>query len=447
MLVSFSVSNWKSIREETGFSMVAGRETRFRDRLPYLEKLDIKLIPVTAIYGANASGKSVLISALQFAQSFILYGTEPDADIDIRPFLLDNESADQPSSFRFVFSVSDIVYEYSFSLSKTKVLSEQLNRVLKTRTQLIFEKKFNDGNSTIKLGKVSKEHHSTLSFIGSRTSRDNQLYLTSTVYQNSDYFKDIYNWFRNSIVIITPEARYIPILDLVKPENKMLYSYMLEYLDTGIVELSLKEEKLSADMEEKLRRRYKDELKSGKPLMLNYGTKRRQVIELSQDRIRAKTLVPRHQTIGERMVDFSFAMESDGTNRLLDIMPAFMLLLTASDITVLIDELDRSLHSKLSKTLIELYLNTCSEAKRSQLIFTTHDVMLMDQNLLRRDELCVMERSSQGTSSVISLSEYKEIRSDLDIRKSYLNGHLGGIPNILLNELCSLAGNKDETNE
>jgi AAA15 family ATPase/GTPase len=97
-----------------------------------------------------------------------------------------------------------------------------------------------------------------------------------------------------------------------------------------------------------------------------------------------------------------------------------------------IDEVDRSLHTLLTHKLLDAYLATCSTETRTQLLLTTHDVLLMDQNLLRRDEMWVAERDASGNSSLMSFSEYKDIRYDKDIRKSYLQGRLGGIPRILL---------------
>lgn len=439
MLISYSVSNWKSIRDEAGISMMAGREERFKERLSYFDKLGINVLPITAIYGANSSGKSVLISSLSFAQGFILHGSDPGANIDLRPFLLDDESINTPSSFGFVISVDDEVYEYRFSLSKTKVLSETLDRVLKTTTQPIFERDSTNSKPIVKIHRVSKEHKETLSIIGKVTTRDNQLFLTSTIYQGCDYFQNIYNWFKRSLKIITPDSTYRAVLDLAKPQNRRLYSDLLNVLDTGIVDLALKRENLSSEKAEKLRELFKEDLKDDHVLMLDSVYKDRQVIEMTRDHIEAKSLVPKHLGKDHKTVDFSFSMESDGTNRLLDILPAFVLLTDQSDVTVIIDELDRSLHTKLTKALINYYLNSCNRSKRSQLIFTTHDVMLMDQNILRRDELCIIDRSAEGVSSICSLSDYKEIRSDLDIRKSYLQGNLGGIPNILFNELCLLS--------
>ena len=97
-----------------------------------------------------------------------------------------------------------------------------------------------------------------------------------------------------------------------------------------------------------------------------------------------------------------------------------------------IDEVDRSLHTLLIRRLLEGYLAKCSHNSRSQLLFTTHNVLLMDQDLLRRDEMWISERNAQGISSLLSFSEYKDVRYDKDIRKSYLQGRLGGIPRILL---------------
>lgn len=90
----------------------------------------------------------------------------------------------------------------------------------------------------------------------------------------------------------------------------------------------------------------------------------------------------------------------------------------------------RSLHPLLIKRLLERYLAGCSSQSRSQLLFTTHNVLLMDQDLLRRDEMWIAERSDQGDSSLLSFSEYKDVRYDKDIRKSYLQGRLGGIPRL-----------------
>jgi hypothetical protein len=117
---------------------------------------------------------------------------------------------------------------------------------------------------------------------------------------------------------------------------------------------------------------------------------------------------------------------------MIDLLPAFQAISQNETGRVyIIDELDRSLHTLLTRQLLESYLAGCDEASRSKLLFTTHDVLLMDQDLLRRDEMWVAERDPQGCSELIAFSDYKEVRNDKDIRKSYLQGRFGGVPRIL----------------
>ena len=114
-------------------------------------------------------------------------------------------------------------------------------------------------------------------------------------------------------------------------------------------------------------------------------------------------------------------------------MPAFFDLENQSKNKVyVIDELDRSMHTFMARKLLEFFLESVTKTSRSQLIFTTHDVMLMDQKLLRRDEMRIVERTSNGATKMYAISDYQGVRYDKDIRKSYLQGRFGGIPKIFL---------------
>src|SRR5664279_751886 len=125
----------------------------------------------------------------------------------------------------------------------------------------------------------------------------------------------------------------------------------------------------------------------------------------------------------------------------MDLLPAFLSVANpASRRVYVVDELDRSLHTLLTRSLLESYLGCCSANSRAQFIFTTHDALLMDQHLLRRDEIWVTERRKDGSSALFSFSEFKDARKDNDIRKSYLQGRLGGVPRIFLDDVlgCSV---------
>ena len=127
---------------------------------------------------------------------------------------------------------------------------------------------------------------------------------------------------------------------------------------------------------------------------------------------------------------FSLVEDCEGTRRLLDLIPAFVELRMKQNFVYVIDELDRSLHTQLLEWLIQYYLNSCGEGSRSQLIFTTHDVNLLTQNIFRRDELWGVQKNFAGESDLYSFREFKDIRQDKDIRKIYLNGLIGAVPDI-----------------
>jgi len=159
----------------------------------------------------------------------------------------------------------------------------------------------------------------------------------------------------------------------------------------------------------------------------------------------AKKLVTYHQQQGGQEVKFEMRQESDGSQRVIDLLPAFLAAAaTGSSKVYVIDEVDRSLHTLLTRQLLEGYLGCSGADTRSQLLFTPHDVLLMDQKLFRRDEMWVVERNPQGESSMMPFSEYKDVRYDKDIRKSYLQGRLGGLPRIQISgafiDTCTPSG-------
>jgi AAA15 family ATPase/GTPase len=138
-----------------------------------------------------------------------------------------------------------------------------------------------------------------------------------------------------------------------------------------------------------------------------------------------------HRASNGKPIRFEISDESAGTQRLIDLLPAFHELLAGDSKKVfIIDELDRSLHTLLTRNLLESYLASRHKESRGQLIFTTHDGLLLDQDLFRRDEFWFIDKDETGASSLTSLSDFKDIRRDKDIRKSYLLGRFGGIPTI-----------------
>jgi len=261
-------------------------------------------------------------------------------------------------------------------------------------------------------------------------TRDNQLFLTNSVSQKVDNFRPVYDWFKDTLELVAPDSRFEPFEQFLD-EGHPLYSTMnemLPQLDTGIAHLGGEEIPFeNIPLPEPLKTKLQEDVKEGMTVrLLTEPINERFVVTRKGGELIAKKLVTYHPKADGTEAKFEIRQESDGSQRVIDLLPAFLeLSAQVSKKVYVIDEVDRSLHTLLTRRLLEAYLANCSTETRTQLLLTTHDVLLMDQQLLRRDEMWVAERDATGASNLLSLSEYKDVRYDKDIRKSYLQGRLG----------------------
>lgn len=437
MILRFEVENWMSFRDRVTFCMVATRERQHGERVPRLGKYQIRGLPIAAVYGGNASGKTNLFKALSFAKKLVVHGTrQPEASIPVEPFRLDSSYAGKPSSFLFQILADDRIYEFSFSVTRKEVVSEKLVEITSSTEKLLYcrqdtEPIFHDS--------LSQNQRLIFTYEGTRS---NQLFLTNSVLQNLDVFRPVYSWFRDSLELVAPDSRFLPFHRFIQEEDELYdrMNDMLMRLDTGILHLGAEEippkrlpipQGFLDDLQEKLNPGTTVCLRPASGLS---NDNERIIIESGEDgNTIIKKLVSYHRREDGDEVKFEVEHESDGSQRIIDLLPAFLELGTHHHSKVyVVDEIDRSLHTLLTRHLIEGYLASCSHETRDQLIFTTHDLLLMDQNLLRRDEMWVTERDKHECSDLIPFSDYADIRYDKDIRKSYLKGRLGGIPRLLV---------------
>lgn len=431
MILSFTIENWMSFRDRVSFLMTASRERQHGARVPKLRKYQTRILPVAAIYGGNASGKTNFFRALSFVKTLVVKGTQPDSLIPVEPFRLNAKGAELPTRFAFELLIDETIYEFSFAATRKAIIEEKLVLIKSTSEKVLYNRE--DGKVTFDPS-LTEDQFLDFAFRG---TRDNQLFLTNSVSQNVDRFKPVYDWFKDTLMLIAPDSRFGPFEQFLD-EGQPLYTTMnemLHQLDTGIAHLGGEEvlfENVSipAQIEAKLQ----EEVKEGMTVRLVHEpSNERFVITRKGGELIAKKLVSYHEKQDGTEEKFEMRRESDGSRRVIDLLPAFLDLSAQSSKRVyVIDEVDRSLHTLLTRQLLNAYLSSCSAESRKQLLFTTHDVLLMDQQLFRRDEMWVTERDTSGTSTLISFSEYKAIRYDKDIRKSYLQGRLGGIPRILL---------------
>ena len=445
MILRFSVENWMSFRDKAILSMIASGEHQHRRRVPHLAKYRTKILPITAIYGGNASGKTNLFSALRFAQDLVVNGVHIYEPIPIDTFRLDDELIGKPSRFSFELLINDIIFDFSFSATHKAILEERLVKITSSSEKVLYDRR---GNSIDFHKSLAKDQYLRFAFKG---TQDNQLFLTNTVFQKIARFKPIYDWFRNDLVLVAPDSRFGPF-GLYHYEEDLFYdsiSKTLPLLDTGITRLGNEEIPLSnVDMPEDWEASLRKELKAGMGFYVkeNQGQGDHVIITREDNRLIARKLVTFHTKPDGTEIKFDAQDESDGSQRIMDLLPAFFSLMSRKARAVcVIDEIDRSLHALLVRQLLEQYLSHCSAETRSQLLMTTHDTQLMDQRLLRRDEIWITERDASGASKLFSFSEYKDVRYDKDIRKSYLQGRLGGIPRILSGKILNGPALKEDS--
>ena len=428
MLIRFSVQNWMSFRDQTTLTLAASRERQHGDRIAREGRLGV--LPIATIYGANASGKSNLFKALNFAKQFIVQGTGVDQVIGVQPFRLDAQMQQAPSEFVFELLIGKKIYEYRFVTTYQQVVMERLTLIRTTTEQVIFERH----KQEIKAVHVPDTEQAFWRFI-KQAIRPNQLLLTTAIQLQHAPFLPIYHWFRDTLLLIAPDARFEDFERFVDKQHRHFdqMNQILQLLDTGIHELSGQEVPLSLlPLPDELKAKLQSDIPEGATVRLFDSIGSERIIMTRRNGVlTAQKIVAMHARNDGGYEAFGMSQESDGTNRIIDILPA---ILEASDQltphVVVIDEVDRSLHTMITNQLVQHFLASCTSQTRSQLLLTLYDVLLMDQDILRRDEMWVTERRSDGASTLTSLCEYSDVRYDKDIRKSYLQGRFGGVPKV-----------------
>ncbi|MHB8136063.1 MAG: AAA family ATPase [Anaerolineaceae bacterium] len=426
MLIRFRVSNFLSFKDEAELSMIAGTTLNHPEHVLPLRNSKIDILRCAAVYGANASGKSNLIKAAEFAQKFIVNGIKRDEKISLKSFKLVSEYAKKPSKFEFEFFVSGKCYLYGFELTPTIVISEWLYEIKKTTEKMLFERKTEPKNKVkIELGiKLKSKTDQVFLEKFSEGTRNNQLFLVKCFEdENIHSFDAIVKWFID-LEFVFPTTKYKRFPIEVERGSKILkdITHFLQKFDTGVCRFETKE----MNPEGVLPKEILDDIQSmenGYQAIINNSKGEFFLSRKDKDQEIPKwsKIVFIHQVNDcESEITFDMDEESDGTLRLIDLIP--MLLLESK--TILVDEIDRSIHPALIYRFVELFL---SNKKNSQFIFTTHEDHLLDQELLRRDEIWFVEKDQNGASSLYSLEEFAP-RKDLDIQKGYLMGRFGAIP-------------------
>lgn len=425
MIIEFTCKNFLSFRDKISFSMLKSNERRHINHIAEVKKYKMKLLPIAAIYGANASGKSNFVKSLEFTKNLIV-GKETSSD----PFLLDKTYSKQPTVIEILLLIQNTVYKLGFSCLDGKIISEYLFKILPFDEISLYERNKGD----IILGDIfSQESIKVRLDFYSEGTKENQLFLTKVASEKKDKaikqlqdFTNIYEWFKKCLYILTPDTK--SLFPYISPKVIDGVNNLIPFFDLGFTKIEnvsnnvIDKEEISV---------IENFFKHSLSMPIHIADLGITIERNDNGYIRTQSFFL-HKNTSNQKQEFPLSFESDGSQRMLDLMPPLVFLTSDKPVVFIIDELDRSIHHLLIKEYIKRYLDSCSPEHRSQLIFTTHDVTLMSQDIFRRDELWITDRNHQNISTLHSLSCYADLRADKDIRKSYLSGRFGGIPRILL---------------
>lgn len=441
MLIKISVENFKSFDKREELSMISSSKVQVNKN----HRVKIKqtnLLKNAVVYGANASGKSNLVAAFAFIKEVLMEGLPMGSVNDFCRNAEENKT--RKSVFELQFTVGDTFYAYGFSaiLSRRQITEEWLYELMQGggARQLFIR----EGNKAPSLGDgvnltSSAEKNRFEVYADDFAGHDTQLFLAEMnrgkKYDANSrliFFPMVFKWIMNNIIVINPNMGISNTGAYYNEESLENISRLIQTFDTGITDIKTREisiEEMGTMIPGEVVQNIFAQLKAQMQMtnlpniqmtwrlkdgFFNIRIKKNEEPEIT-------TLVLRH---GRSAFDFNFSEESDGTKRLFDLID--MLLTDRPDTVFVVDELERSLHPKLTEHFLKLFMEA-HDSVRMQLVFTTHEDTIMNQNLFRRDEIWFVERDADNDSKIYSLDRFKE-RYDKKLSKAYLEGRYGAIP-------------------
>ncbi len=404
MIIEFSVANYRSVKDIQTFNMSAAnivskyKEVDVTNTIKVSDKLT--LLKSKAIYGANASGKSNLIKAFQ-TFIIVIQDSVKDSKVlrnKIDPFKLSTETENLPSFFQLIFVLNNVQYRYGFEVTRDEIVSEWLMGTPGKKEVPFFtregkiisvnENKFREG---IKIRDLYSQPENDI-------ARNNSLFLTTVRSFGGLLSGEIINYLSEIFVItgLSDFKMYKAAEDYIaEDKNLSRISEFLKVADVGIDQIKRFEYQDKDDHE-------------AKTYTLTYHKKFGKDLE-SNDVASLFMLID----------------ESEGTKKMFEIGPFVIEALKRKKV-LLFDEFDARFHPVITKKLVELFNSEANQG--SQLIFATHDTNLLNAKLLRRDQVCFVEKDKYGSSHFYTLVDFKGVRNDSSFEKDYISGRYGAIP-------------------
>jgi hypothetical protein len=409
MLLRFRFSNFRSFRDEQELSLVASKLAGVTEGLHEIPTLGEHLLPVAAIYGANASGKTGVLQALQLMRQTVLWSQtrwQPDQPIPREPFAGDESSRVSPSSFATDLIIDSIRYEYGFEIDSQVVQREWLHAYPKGKRQTWFTRSIGEpmffGNRMPGDNRVIEG-----------LTRKNSLFLSAAAQNNHAALSSIYRWFSRQLHIhIEPpftRGSRKTVKFCSREDYKQTIMRLMSTADLGICDLRVYEEKLPDEMKPVFAA-----LKAAFPDSGSFA-----IPESRQD-------VQFLHRFGSNTVAFDKEQESAGTLAYLGLLGPIVEALNEGGV-LCVDELDASLHPLMALQIIRLFNRPSEGRGAAQLIFNTHDTNLLSADALRRDQIWFTEKDPDGMSHLYPLTDFRP-RKHENLGRGYLQGRYGAVP-------------------
>ena len=403
MIQEIRIKNYLSFRDEVVLSFEATKDTTFEECQVVDVTPKVRLLRFALIYGANASGKSNLLDAIDFLRGFWFdKKSDIDEETGVVPFLLDTETPNEPSEFNIIFFVGDKKYWYILVLDGKQVIKENLYVYNSVQPSLVFSRELDGTASLVKLNASLVKANATIVEQLNVKCLPNMSFFAARNQVNCSlaYIDEVRDWMKNNMMpIIEPGTKMFEYAGKQMEKNAELKAYILDFVhkaDYNITDVYTEREKVLTDHAfERLRTDFQHTVKNKR---------------------------------GEEHYRLPNSLQSEGTKRTFGIEAAIYEAIKANGILP-IDEIEPSLHPELVEFIIEKFLK---EKCRSQLIVTSHYDPLLNtvDDLIRKDSVWFTEKEEDGHSTLYSLTDFKGLSKISSFQKSYRNGVFGALPNI-----------------
>ena len=428
MLVRFQFENYRSFRDESILSMEAKGNAEYKScLLPYKKK---GLLPAAALFGKNGGGKSNVIRAFWLGVQFIRNAQKTQhekAEVPVRAFALNDYSEQEPTGFEYEYIQDGVKYIYGFSATKKEIKKEYLYAAPKGQKSEIFSREGQMFSFPVNGEKKMKE-------MIAEAVAPNQLFFSIACVMNYRPCILAMKWFRE-YVHFSKDYADIPQQLLEHAEDVNMLKSIVTYAkqaDVGIEDMSfeIKNEEISAyeSMPGNLPEGMVMALKQFAAALKDSSDSAELNLKIGE--VKTSSM---HRGINkageEKLFSLELSDESDGTRRLMSLAPGIEQVLQQGGV-LMVDEIDRELHPLLAEFIISQFQSPETNPGRAQIIFTTHDTELLNMEILRKDQVYFVDKNKKsGVSELFNLTELP-VRTNDNIRKAYLVGKYGAVPDV-----------------